>query len=495
MTPSPALTFAGPRVLVVGLGRFGGGVGVTRWLARRGARVTVTDSANADSLAESVAELADVEVRFCLGGHGGIRAADYELAIINPAVRKEQSELFSEIARNNIPWTTELNLFCERCRAPVIGVTGSYGKSTTCAMLAHVLESFAGPHGAAPSSSDRRFRRVHLGGNIGRSLLSDLSDIQESDVVVLEISNAQLEDLPRIRWAPRTAVITNIFPHHLDRYSGFDGYIAAKLNIVADDSDQRLVVGDLHPQAEIRLREKLGGNLVRVVRVGSPPGDLRLSIPGRHNLVNAGCVLTVAAALGLEDSRVSRAVTEFHGLPHRMELVGRFGGATYINDSKSTAPTATIMAVQTAMEMLALPPTSSPIGNSRDVRDKDTGSTPERQLIVIVGGQDKNVCFDECAALLARHSRLVICTGQSGPAFANAVVAASVSPTHRFESSPGVHLVADLPAAVQYARTHAEQDDVVLFSPGAPSFDQYANFTERGRHFAELVRELGSGVM
>src|SRR3972149_5475781 len=142
--PEPG-SLAGRRVLVVGLGRFGGGVGVTRWLASEGAIVTVTDQATHEALAESVAAIADLPVALHLGGHdeGDLDTAD--LVIINPAVNKSTSAFFQALVRRGIPWTTEMNLFCERCPAQVLGVTGSYGKSTTSTMLADVIRASVGP--------------------------------------------------------------------------------------------------------------------------------------------------------------------------------------------------------------------------------------------------------------------------------------------------------------------------------------------------------------
>lgn len=473
MVERPGAGYAGAKILVVGLGRFGGGVGVTRWLAEQGASLTVTDSADPHSLADSVAALAGLNPEYRLGGHGGLRPSDFDLVVFNPAVRKDQSPLFQDAERRAVPWTTELNLFCERCRARVIGITGSYGKSTTCAMLAHVLERSC--EAAQRDGGDLSGRRVHLGGNIGRSLLSDLPHIQARDVVVLEISNAQLEDLPRIGWTPHLAAITNLFPHHLDRYSGFDGYIAAKLNIVAERPDQRIVVGDLHPRAQTLLSEKLGQHTDRLVPVGPPRSDVILRVPGRHNRVNATCAAAIARQFGLDDRQVVSALSEFHGLPHRLEFVGEFGGATYINDSKSTAPPATMMAVEAAMEMIGVRSAES------------AGAAAERRrLVVVLGGQDKGVSFDDCAALLARNCRQAVCVGQSGPAFADAIARAARASAGC--APPAIHLASDLPAAVSHARIAARPGDLVLYSPGAPSFDQYVNFAERGQHFVDLVR-------
>lgn len=462
----------GLRVLVVGLGRFGGGVGVTRWLAGRGVSVTVTDQADAESLATSLEAISDLDVCLRLGGHDECDLDATDLAIINPAVVKNRSALFERICEAGIPWTTELNLFCQRCPAPVIGVTGSYGKSTTCAMIAGVLEaSLSGV--AAPCTA------VHLGGNIGRSLLGHLGIIRPSDLVVLEMSNAQLEDLPRIAWLPRRAVITNLHPHHLDRYDAAASYFEAKLNVLgrADPEspgpgsdhppvsmpEQHVIVGDLCTEADGLLRRRLGDRLAGVdwVPADAPEAEpmIELSIPGKHNVANARCALAVCRAVGVSDEVTMRALRSFAGLPHRLQFVSEVGGVKFFNDSKSTSPAATCVSVE-AMDA---------------------------PVVLIVGGQDKAyAALGTWANTVASRCCMVICMGESAARFSDALgqVVRADAAVMRVEVCP------DLSRAVQCAKALARPGDVVLFSPGAPSFDAYANFVERGEHFVSLVGQL-----
>jgi UDP-N-acetylmuramoylalanine--D-glutamate ligase len=457
-------------VLVVGLGRFGGGIGVTRWLVGQGAIVTVTDQADRDSLAESIEAIADTGASLHLGGHNLRDLDDTDLVVVNPAVNKSTSTFFQEIVARGVPWTTEMNLFCERCLATVIGVTGTYGKSTTCAMLAHVLE-------ACRSASAASYTDVHLGGNIGRSLLIDLPTITPTDLVVLEMSNAQLEDLSRIEWAPHIAVITNLYPHHLDRYAAFADYVAAKLNIIRDPHrGSTIVLGELHAAAESRLAEIVTDGTDRIIRVAPADPVVELIVPGRHNQSNAACVLTVCRLLGLDEPRVRAALRTFKGLPHRLEFVRTVNGVDYYNDSKSTAPSATMIAIQ------ALESTSEPRAAPLHPRRRGSARVGDPcRILAIVGGQSKEVSLTDCAEALARACRIVICCGESGALFAEAVRA--VSTTNR----PTVYEVPRVEEAVRRARAEARPGEIVLFSPGAPSFDQYANFTERGRHFVDLV--------
>ncbi len=448
----PRRSWVGLRVLVVGLGRFGGGVGVTRWLASQGAVVTVTDQADAGSLASSLAAIADLDVGLVLGGHDACDLEAADLAIINPAVVKGRSSLFVGVEQAGIPWTTELNLFCERCPAPVVGVTGSYGKSTTCAMLAHVLWR-AVEEGRAP------YTAVHLGGNIGRSLLADLDGMRATDLVILELSNAQLEDLPRVDWAARWAVVTNLHPHHLDRYPDAEAYYSAKLNLLRHgDAPQTVVAGELETVAERMLVAALGTRANARMAVPTDAAPLVLRTPGKHNQANARCALTVIDALGLDGTFATTALETFAGLPHRLEFVRELDGVRYFNDSKSTAPEATKASVEAL----------------------------DRPSVVIVGGQDKAYAdYAGCASFLAESCRVVVCTGESAQRWAQALRQAASG-----EGSAGsleVEVCKKLTEAVAVARRGARPGDAVLFSPGAPSFDAYANFAERGVRFRALV--------
>lgn len=464
MTSEFIKSFQSLRVLVVGLGRFGGGVGVTRWLASKGAQVVVTDQAGESDLVESIRQIADLDVVLRLGGHDETDLNRCDLVVLNPAVDKRKSAYFREIARRGLPWTTELNLFCERCPATVVGVTGSFGKSTTSAMIAAGLE-------AALGGDSLRSRRVHLGGNIGNSLLESLDEMTANDMVVLELSSAQLEDTPRIGWAPDVAVITNIRPHHLDRHGTYEAYIEAKLNIARLPrvswaghpalEAPPLVLGPLDDVARLMLERHLIEKPRRVVHVFRLPAEAWVKAPGEHNRANAACALAALEATGFAGDRASKAVADFPGLPHRLEHVSASAGVNWINDSKSTAPSATM----TALRAL--------------------GGQP---IIAIVGGQRKaGVSYEEMAVELHRSCRAVICFGEAGPAMAAAIASCRPSLESGF---PPVRVAARVDDALQAAVGVARAGDNVLFSPGTPSFDAFHNFTERGRRFVELVRSL-----
>ena len=445
--PVDPVNWQGLRALVLGLGRFRGGVVVARWLAEKGAVVTVTDLADASSLAESVRSLDDLEISFRLGGHHISDLDNADLVIVNPAVPKSRSSFFAEIVRREISWTTEMNLFCSRCPAPVVGITGTYGKSTTSAMLTAVVRRCV-------EEATTRWTGVHLGGNIGLSLLGHLGKILPTDLVVLEMSDAQLQDLPRIEWGPALAVITTLTPHHLDRHSGWEGYVAAKLNIARDPArTRRVFVSPLAPETQSLVEQILpdGNARLTVVEPADPPVDLRL--PGTHNRANANCVLAVCAELGLDDGLAREALSAFEGLRHRLQRVRVVGGVTFVNDSKSTSPSATVVAA------------NSMVG----------------PFVAIVGGEPKDAPLAEMAAVLARGARAVVCIGAGRAGMAEAIHEAG---------SGSVHETGELAVGLRVAVELALPGDAVLFSPGAPSFDQYPNFEARGDHFVQLVEAL-----
>ena len=212
-----ASSLAGKRVTVMGIGLFGGGLGVARFLARQGAIVTATDLKGADALAESLARLAGLPITLHLGGHVESDFTDSDLVVVNPAV-PDTSAFLARAREAGVALETEINLFFKLCPAPIVGITGSNGKSTAASLAAHLLE--AGP------------RRTWFGGNIGRSLLDDLDAIGAEDLVVLELSSFQLERLAWTGLSPAVSIVLNLRPNHLDRHGSMAAYGRAKQQIL-----------------------------------------------------------------------------------------------------------------------------------------------------------------------------------------------------------------------------------------------------------------------
>jgi len=498
---------AGRRVLVMGLGRFGGGIGVTRWLVSQGADVTVTDQADAASLADSMKQLEGLPVKYRLGCHDVADLAGVDLLVVSPAVDKGRSEFVKAALARGIPWTSENNLFFERCEGQIIGVTGSIGKSTTTAMIGEVLRAgFAEPGGVrparpaagTPASHPADPPRVWVGGNIGKSLLEDLPGIRRRDVVVLELSSFQLEDLAQIRMGPHHAVLTNLRPNHLDRHGTMAAYADAKMNIVrflrphgsiifnADDAELKRLLCEVRPE-EIDSGYKrpvsyedrsawvhVEGEQIMVYRElgelppGCAPADrvgafeplmriAEMGTPGRHNVYNAMLAVNVGLLFGASSAAMAGALRAFRGLPHRLEYVAEIDGVRYYNDSKSTTPDSAI----TAIEAFDVPVV----------------------LIAGAGWHDKGSSFEALGRVVADRARAVVCLGKTRERIRDDVLKAV-----RQGTGPVVRLAETFDEAVAAARELARPGDVVLLSPACASWGMFANYEERGERFKQIVR-------
>ena len=450
----------GKRAVVMGLGSFGGGVGVVRFLASRGAAIRVSDPRTDEQLADSVAELAEVpEIDWRLGGQDWSHFKDADLVVINPAVRPDHP-LLSRLAGSRIPLTTEMNLFWQLNRGRVIAVTGSNGKSTTTALIHALLEASG--------------RRCWLGGNIGRSLLPVVDQIKPDDWVVLELSSFQLERLSWLEARPDIAVVTNFSPNHLDWHGTLDAYATAKKSILrwqtetdcavlnATDTNVsswpgsgRRVFFNCCTQQLPADAAGLAGNSIGVNidghRQSVPLDGFRLR--GRHNRENAQAAVAAALIAGVDEASIERGLSQFEPLPHRLQLVAEWEGRSFYNDSIATTPESAIAAL-------------------------DAFDEP---IVLLAGGYDKQVDLSEFAAAIGRRARAVALLGTTGPRLAS-----------QFNSqTPPPHLVAtSFREAIGWTIEQSAPGDVVLLSPGCASYDWFQSFEDRGRQFAVITREL-----
>lgn len=426
------------RVTVAGLGRFGGGIAVSKWLVQRGARVLVTDQAPADKLADSIKQLDGFSITFRLGEHRREDFTETDLVCTSPAI-PPTNEYLVAAREAGVPITTEIKLFIERCPARIIGVTGTKGKSTTTRLLGLML---ATKH------------KVRTGGNIGGSLLFDLPRIAAGDLVVLELSSYMLEHLRSMQWSPSVALVNMISVDHVEWHGNVENYIDAKRNIVRfQKPDDIAVLSELNEESASFAEH----TKARIVKYGI--GDRRpfaLVIPGRHNQLNAQAAFAAANALGVSWDDAQRAVNDFPGLPHRLQLVHTSANdVRYFNDSIATIPEAAVAALE---------------------------SFPVRRVIQIVGGYDKHLDMSAMCAALAQRAKAILTIGVLGPAIARDVRTA-------FESSCAIHECGDLETGMNRARAIASPGDIVLLSPGCASYDQFPNFEVRGEQFVKLSRE------
>jgi UDP-N-acetylmuramoylalanine--D-glutamate ligase len=475
------MEFYGQRATVMGLGRHGGGAAAARYLAEKGARVTVTDLADAAALADSVEELAGAGIeRLQLGAHYDADFREADLVVVNPAVRPDNP--FVELARAaGARIASETELFLEACRAPVIGVTGTTGKSTTAAMIAAALgkpdasarvglrqiddEQTKTARGAPSltrrASRDAVGRRAWLGGNIGRSLLSDLPRITANDWVVLELSSFQLHWLGEdVRW-PQLGVLTNFAPNHLDWHGSVEHYRRSKHRLL--DHAEHVYVGRAsQPDCQARTPGLYGSRAGKPDLLRSPiepwaDADVPpLLVPGRHNRANAALAAAVASAVGADRESIVRGLAGFDGLPHRLQTVAEVAGRLFINDSKATTPEAAIAALESM----------------------------DRPTWILLGGSDKQIDLSALAAAVGRRARGAAVFGAVAPKL-DALLETHATSTERV-------CVDSLEKALDWCWRQSQPGDSILLSPACASLDQFRDYAERGEIFTRLVKTLPS---
>ena len=430
------MEYPGKRVTVAGLGHFGGNIATARWLVGQGASVLVTDSAPADKLADSIAQLQGLDLLWRLGEH---RVEDFTSAaaiVASPALPPWHPCLMAA-RQAGVPITTEIRLFIERCPAPIIAVTGTKGKSTTTQLL-HLMLS--------------QRHTTHVGGNLGGSLLGILDRIQPTDRVILELSSYMLHHLREIRWSPSMAVVTMLAADHLKWHGSREEYLKAKRTIVEFQADNDHAVLNDECSGCRDFATEARGRLTWFGVEGRRPFELR--IPGRHNQLNAQAAFAAAQLFGISWDEAQKAISGFAGLPHRLQLVHEANGVRYINDSIATIPEAAIAALE---------------------------SFPLRKVIQIVGGEEHDLPIEDLCDALRNRAKAVLCIGQS----ASTLMAELTKPTG--DHTAALYDCGDLPTAIKAAKAIARSGDIVLLSTGFKSFGQFAHFEERGCTFALLA--------
>ncbi|HNY80884.1 MAG: UDP-N-acetylmuramoyl-L-alanine--D-glutamate ligase [Sedimentisphaerales bacterium] len=451
-----ASDLAGKKILVMGLGRFGGGVDVVRYAAGAGAHVTVTDLASEAQLADSIRRLDTCSgIAFRLGLHDPDDFASADMVVANPAVKPDNR--FLEVARRNGKIvTSQVGLFFQLCPARIVGITGANGKSTTTTLTAHLLRQ---------AQSDRPYGNVWLSGNIGdQPLLTIVDRVGPNDVVVLELSSFQIEQLAELGEAPQIALLTNLTPNHLDRYGTFEAYCAAKEGLFRHQrlNGETPAISLFNAEDEVSAGwfdhyRGQSGRVCMKFSADDVPAKFRdvYRLPGRAYLSNLAGAVAIARNLGVRDESIEASLPQFQSLPHRLELVAEGHGVSWYNDSKATTPLSSIVALEAFDQ-------------------------PE---ILIVGGYDKHLPFDDLGRKIAQKAKVAILIGQTAPQIAQAIAAGSNG-----RSQARVEFARSLAEAVRTAHELASPGDVVLLSPACASYDMFENYQQRGHQFAELAR-------
>ena len=454
----PVESLRGKRVTVVGLGIEG--IDLVHYLSAQGARVTVSDTRPADRLHEAAEAVERDEPALSLGGDQTRDIEHAEAIFVSQGVPWRLPAL-EDARRRGVPVSSMTRLFFERCPAPVAGITGSAGKTTTTALVGAMLESAGEDY--------------IVGGNIGVGLLGLLDRIDAQTKVVVELSHTQLES---VESSPHVACVTNVTPNHLDEFSWND-YVDLKRRIFRFQRPDDVAIFNLDDDvctgfardapggaAYTAVRRPLPGDGVTieggaVVRHDGgetfavlPRDEIRLR--GDHNVANVLSAVAVGARLGVPDESAADAIRGFQGLPHRLEPVASVNDVLFVNDSIATTPERTLAGLRSFAE----------------------------PLVLLLGGRDKRLPLGALAAEAAARCRAVVTFGEAGALYASAVREAATG------DRPAVERVDDVTAAVTAATRLARPGDVVLLSPAGTSFDAYPNFERRGAGFREAVQAL-----
>jgi UDP-N-acetylmuramoylalanine--D-glutamate ligase len=440
------------RIVIIGLGIEG--EDMARYFVSHGARVTVSAI---DAQTRRVEAMRALGVRVYLGANDPRHVEGADMVCVSQGVPLDNPAV--ERARiSGIAVESMTSLFFERYPGPMIGITGSSGKTTTTSLVDAIFTAAGREH--------------VLGGNIGRGLLQLLDGASANTPAVLEVSHTQLQ---LTRRSPGVAALLNVTPNHLDQFT-WDQYVALKRCIFEMQSSRDSVVFNLDDPVSAPFRMEAKGRVFLFSLNGDHGSDgayvsddavfwrrdgrveralqlADITLRGQHNVANVTAATAIAAAADIGPPAVNQAVRAFNPPPHRLEVVAKVRDVTYVNDSIATAPERTLAALRSFSE----------------------------PLVLLLGGRDKHLPLEDMLVEAETKCRAIVCFGESGHTLAEAARATTVS----------VHEVDTMAEAVERAAGLAQAGDVVLLSPACTSFDAYPNFEERGEEFRALVARLG----
>jgi len=444
------MELAGKNFLVIGLARTGGES--ARFLARRGAKVWVSDLRRAEDLAPEIENLAGLDVGYRLGGEDATWLDGIDCVVPSPGVPRENL-LLQQATGRGIPVLSEIELAYRFFGAPLAAITGTNGKSTTTTLIGKMIQASG--------------QKVFLGGNLGAPFVGALD--ADWDWGVVEVSSFQLEWISKFR--PRIAVLLNISEDHLDRYASFADYRAAKERIFERQSGADTAILNRDDPLVWTAREKIEARVVSFgcsevpAGVFATAGEIvwrdganeerfslrRAPLQGAHNLENMMAAVAAAKSAGVDCTVIQQTLASFPGLEHRLEFVREKDGVRYYNDSKGTNVGAVVKSLASFSE----------------------------PVVLLAGGVDKGGDYAPLADGVKQKVRRLVLFGAAKEVIARALGALTETV-----------IVEDLRTAVQDAAAHARSGDVVLLSPACSSFDQFRNYAERGEVFKALVAKL-----
>ena len=441
------------KVLVLGLAK--SGVSAAKLLHELGALVTVNDFKQFDQNPEAQ-DLLTLGIRVITGGHPiELLDEDFAFVVKNPGI-PYSNPLVEKALDRKIPVLTEVELAYQISECPIIGITGTNGKTTTTTMIGLLL------------NAARKEGSARLAGNIGYPASTVAEEAIAIDDIVMELSSFQLMGIRSFQ--PQIAVITNIYEAHLDYHGNREDYVKAKWRIQENMTEKEFLVLNWNQKELRELSKASKATIVPFSTEEKVEGaytignqiyfkdelimhTTELGVPGSHNIENALAAITVAKLKHVETAVIKQTLQTFTGVPHRTQYIGKFNGRNFYNDSKATNILATEMAL--------------------------SGFNPEK-LILLAGGLDRGNSFEELVPSL-KKLKAVIVFGETKHKLAEAAEAAGVS---------FIKLTENVETAVIEAYDYSEKDDTILLSPSCASWDQYPNFELRGEAFIQAVNRL-----
>lgn len=452
--------FRGKKVGILGLGEEN--LALVEYLVKSGAEITVCDKKREGELGEYYQKVKDLPVQFRLGPDFLDQIATFDIIFRTPGLLYLHPKI-QAAKEQGVEVSSQTKLFFQLCPCPIIGVTGTKGKGTTATLISEIL-----------NQKSETNQKVYLGGNIGNPPIGFLDKLTKDDIVVLELSSFQLQDLDK---SPHIAVVLDIKVDHLDYHRDEKEYTEAKTNIVRfqQKNDFAVINADYltsfnfaaQTQAEVfwfsRRKSVDQGTWVKnkqefILRANDQDSLIaktnEVTLRGEHNLENIAAAITAAYLAGADVSTIIQTVKDFRGLEHRLEFVLEEDGVKFYNDSFSTTPDTTIAAIRSFKE----------------------------PIILLIGGSEKNAHYDHLGQEIARSSvKAMINIGQTGQKIIQAV-------GHQ-KNIEIISEIQELSQAVAVAKKIAQKGDVVLLSPASASFDFFKNYKQRGQLFKEEIKK------
>jgi len=459
--------YKGKKVTIMGLGLNSGGVGTVRFFSSLGAKIIVTDMKSQEELASSLEKLKDLKnIEYVFGQHRSEDFTNTDLVVKTPGV--PWNNKYVMLAKNkNIPVEIDASLFFKFCQNPIIGITGTKGKTTTATLIYEILKT-----------AGKNPLKVGIG---QVSVMDKIAEIKKDSIIVFELSSWRLSALGKFKLSPKIAVLTNIYPDHLNYYSSMESYVQDKKYIFLNQNPNEFCVLNWDNKILNKLESDIKSQMIKFSKnkittskaVYIENNSIYLSdgidekrvidisdikIKGKHNLENIMAAIGAGYAAGAGLKEIKKAIVEFRGVQHRLEFVRDFSGVRYYNDTAATTPESAIAGISSFSE----------------------------PIILLAGGADKKLNMRELAeTIIEKVKKVIFFKG-----VATDKIIKAIKEKYPQKAEIEFLVVDSMKAAVNLARDIAEVGDVVLLSPGAASFGLFQNEFDRGNQFKEIVNKM-----